>query len=82
MSWAATRQAQVRAQLIKQFREEVRPIAEQVAKDKGASVVLLTNDNVLWYDPTVDITDGVIAQIITAGDSERAVFGGPDLPDI
>ncbi|MEX2670505.1 MAG: OmpH family outer membrane protein [Phycisphaeraceae bacterium] len=65
-SAAQLRRNQVRTQLIQQFREEARPIAEKVAKASGANVVLLANDNVLWYESAADITGLVITEMRAA----------------
>lgn len=44
-----------------QLRQKIKPIAERVAKDRGASVVIETTETLMWFDPQVDITDEVIA---------------------
>lgn len=58
---ARVRLQQYRNELIIQFRTEVRPVVQTAAKQAGATVVLLANESVLWFDPVVDITDEVIA---------------------
>lgn len=61
---------QVRTKLIADFRSEVRPVASQVAKDKGLSVVLTKNDSVLFtHDDAIDITDEVAKQLKASGSS-------------
>lgn len=60
---AELRRDEVRKELIQQFREEARPVAERVAKERGANVVLLANDNVLWYEAAADITGAVITEM-------------------
>ena len=65
---AAQQQAQAQAQqfetnLVMSFREKVKPIVEQVALARGAKVVMLTDVTMLWYLPSVDITDEVIAKL-------------------
>ena len=62
----AQQQAQAQAnafeqQLVTDFRAEIRPLAEQIARDKGLSVVLAADAYLFWFDPAVDITDEVIA---------------------
>jgi hypothetical protein len=62
----AKREAQVkleqyRQSLVAQFRNEVRPWAQQVAADKGLSVVIPKNEGfLLSVDPGVDITADAI----------------------
>ena len=51
---------QYRAQLAKDFRERVKPIARQVATEMGLSIILTKNDSVVFdYDMTVDISNTV-----------------------
>ncbi len=53
------------AQLAQHFRGEVRPIAREVAREKGLSVVVTKNDSVLLdYDTAVDITEAVIERVL------------------
>ncbi len=60
---AQLRQQQLRNELIVQFRNEIRPMAEKAARSQGASAVFVAADNVvLWFDPSLDITDEVIAE--------------------
>jgi Skp family chaperone for outer membrane proteins len=50
--------------LINSFREEVRPIAQAVAVDKGLSTVVSKNDSVvLAFQPDVDITEKVVEKM-------------------
>jgi len=46
--------------LVLEFREQIQPFAEKIARSRGAKVVLLADQSVFWLDPTVDITGGVI----------------------
>jgi Skp family chaperone for outer membrane proteins len=51
---------QHRLQLIVSYRKEVKPVAREVAKERGLSVVLTKNDNLLFvHEDAVDITDEV-----------------------
>ena len=51
-------------QLLSDFRDELRPIAAEIARDRGAAVVLIANLTVvLSVDTTVDITKEVIAKL-------------------
>jgi len=54
---AQSRLSQYQQQLVAQFRDEVRPIAQQVAQQKGLSVVIPRNEGLLLsVDPGADIT--------------------------
>jgi Skp family chaperone for outer membrane proteins len=54
--------------LVRQFREEVKPVAQKVAAKKGMNVVFMRSDIVvLSADTAVDITDDVVADMITSG---------------
>lgn len=62
----AQMQAQSQASLMEQelitaFRDRLAPLAEEIAKANGASVVLASDSYLFWFDPAVDITDEVIA---------------------
>ena len=62
----AQMQAQSQASLMEQelvtgFRDKLTPLAEEIAKAKGASAVLAADSYLFWFDPTIDITDEVIA---------------------
>jgi Skp family chaperone for outer membrane proteins len=57
---------QMELNLVLEFRELVEPFAEKIARSRGASVVLLTDQSVFWLDPTVDITGEVIAGLRAA----------------
>ncbi len=53
-----------RSELILQFRGQVSPIAEEIASQRGLSLVVPKNDGWLLYvDETVDITDEVAAKL-------------------
>lgn len=57
---------QHRVQLIARFREEVKPVAREVAAEKGLSVVVTKNDTVVFaYPSEVDITDAVAAKMLS-----------------
>ncbi len=57
--------SQHRTALIAQFRDEVRPIAREVARQQGLSIIVTKNDGVVFdYDSGVDITDAVVQQML------------------
>jgi len=73
----ATQKAQqYRAALILQLRNNVKPIAEEIASKRGAKVVLSSNNSMIWFDPEIDITDEVIAAI-----RATPATGKPKTPD-
>lgn len=54
--------------LVNEFRAELKPIAKQVAAERGCKVVLnLTDQVLLTFDESVDITEQVIARLHAAG---------------
>jgi Skp family chaperone for outer membrane proteins len=59
--------ARLRAGLVSQFREEVRPSAERIGKSRGFAIVLIHHDAVLSYQPDSDITLDVIEELKASG---------------
>ncbi len=62
----AQAQAQTQAnrfeqQLIEEFRNELQPLVETIAHEKGIQNVLTSDAYIFWFDPESDITDEVIA---------------------
>lgn len=56
-----------RAQLISQFREEIKPAVRRVAQSRGLSVIVTKNDSVLYdFSPSVDITEAVVTELLAA----------------
>jgi len=49
--------------LLMEWRQKLQPIAQAIANDKGASIVLVSSPSLIWFDATVDITDEVIAKL-------------------
>jgi len=58
---AQNQAAQVEQQLVAEFRDAISPLAEEIAKSKGASAVMAVDAYMFWFDPAIDITDEVIA---------------------
>ena len=61
----AQQQAQQQASMIEttlvtEFRDKVEPIAEKIARERGATAVLAADAYMYWSDPTIDITAEVI----------------------
>lgn len=64
-----------RLRLIQQFRDEVKPVAQEVAAELGLHVVVTKNDSVVYsFDPHADITDRVVARM------RSAIPARPDAP--
>ena len=56
---ARQKAAQFQNQLAMNFRNEIRPVAAEIARAQGASAIALAN-TLMWFDPTLDITGAVI----------------------
>ncbi len=68
--------ARYRARVVASFREEVRPYAMELARERGAQAVLASGTQLVWFDAGVDITDEVIAAMRAAGlEGEPAAAG-------
>ena len=60
---AQQKATQFQLELVNEFRRQLTPVAEKVAASRGADVVVILDDSVLWFDSGVDITDEVIADL-------------------
>jgi len=60
---ASQKSQQYKAALIQQLRQNVKPIAEGIAKKRGADIVIAANSSTIWFNPGVDITDEIIAEM-------------------
>jgi Skp family chaperone for outer membrane proteins len=72
-----------RQKLIQRFREEVVPVAQEVAGQRGLGVVLTKNDTVLLaFDDAHDITSAVVARLRTRRTvaTEAAATSSPSSP--
>lgn len=45
------------------YRQAVQPIVAEIARSRGAAVVLVADATMLWFDPATDITAEVIAEL-------------------
>jgi len=52
--------SKIEAQLVEAFRKKVDPLAEKIAREKGAKVLLAADSYLFWHDPAIDITDQVV----------------------
>jgi Skp family chaperone for outer membrane proteins len=75
---AQQRQAQVSGALGNQFRDEIKPIAEKIAADVGASVAVMNTNNLLWYSTEADITGMVIDQLRAKANSSASTTESTD----
>jgi Skp family chaperone for outer membrane proteins len=57
--------AQYRQSLLSDFNAEIRSAAAKIARERGATSVLIIGDTVLWFDPSADITADVIEKLRT-----------------
>jgi len=60
---ASQKSQQYQAALIQQLRQNVQPIAEKIARAQGANIVLTSNNSMIWFNPVIDITDEIIAEM-------------------
>jgi len=60
---AAQRSQQYQTALIQQLRKNVQPIAENIARTRNADIVLTSNNSMIWFNPVIDITDEIIAEM-------------------
>lgn len=49
------------AQLVEDFRQDLLPLAQKIAAERGLSLILSQDVFVFWVDDSVDITDAVVA---------------------
>jgi Skp family chaperone for outer membrane proteins len=57
------RQQTILADLRRQFRDEIRPALNEIARERGITIVLTTGEGVLTYDPSLDLTDAAIERL-------------------
>ena len=72
---------QFEAGVVLQYRESLQPIVREIAAAHGASVVRVTDTALLWFDPKVDITAEVIAEV-RARSSSVAADSDPVVPAV
>lgn len=71
--------ANKRTDLVVGFREEIRPTALRVASDRGLTTILVKSDIVvLANDPSVDITDAVVADLVGKTKSPSSPSATPE----
>ena len=60
---ASQKSQQYRAALIQQLRKNIQPIAEKIARERGADIVSISSNSMIWFNPELDITDEIIAVV-------------------
>jgi Skp family chaperone for outer membrane proteins len=54
---------QYQLKLVAGYRDLVEPVAREVARSLDAELIVVAGADVLWFDPAIDITDEVIAEL-------------------
>ncbi|MEI6493741.1 MAG: OmpH family outer membrane protein [Verrucomicrobiota bacterium] len=68
-----------RGALIGRFREEIKPVALNIATSKGLGIVQIRNDiTILANDPGLDITDEVVAEVSRAASASSSPAPSPN----
>lgn len=62
--------------LVTEFRNTVQPISAKIAAARGASVILIFDPMMLWFEPSLDITD----EVIDAIRDQNVEFSSTDIP--
>jgi len=60
--------------LLREFREQVRPIIKQVAKEKNLLLIEIKSANTIYINSKIDISDDVIAKVLrlqSKGDNSK-----------
>lgn len=60
---AQQKSTQLRSDLITAFRDEIKVVAEAMAKEQGIKMVKIISADVLWSDPTANISDAVVTKM-------------------
>ena len=70
------------ARVIQHFRNEIKPVAREVATEKGLSIIVTKNDSVIFdYDRAVDITDEVVRRMLAQNSNPSATAQTPPAAD-
>ncbi len=74
---AKQKSQQYRIKLVQDFKDDVKPLAKQIAQNRDASIVHFIDASSLWHSESVDITDAVIAMMpVSAVAAEPVVEQG------
>ncbi len=64
-----------RTQLIRDFRNKIKPVASKVAGERGLSIIIMKNEDLVFdYETSVDITDTVIERMRAESPPSRAII--------
>lgn len=63
MGLAEQRAREYQLGLVREFREQLRPVVEKIAKEHGAKTVISATQDAVWFAPEVDLTSEVIAKL-------------------
>ncbi len=69
---------QFRSKLLLEFREEVLMAAKDIAKNRQVLSVQIANNDLLWYDPSIDITGDVIKLMRASEQKAKPAKTEPD----
>lgn len=72
---ARTKADQYRKSLLEEYNAELHAVAMEIARERGATSVVTQAGNLLWHDPSVDITGEVITRL-RASESLRPASSG------
>jgi Skp family chaperone for outer membrane proteins len=72
---ARTKADEYRKGLLEAFNQELHAVAMDIARERGATSVVTQAGNLLWHDPSIDITGEVIARL-RASESLRPASSG------
>jgi len=72
---------QLEINMVMEFRDQIRPVAEEIARSRNANLIVLADQSVFWLDPAIDMTGDVISALRAEGtfpdDGATAV---PEMP--
>jgi Skp family chaperone for outer membrane proteins len=74
---AKQKSQQYRMKLIQDFKDEVKPLAQQIARNRDASIVRIIDASSLWHSESVDITDAVITILSAAAEPVEQGIDNP-----
>lgn len=63
----------VRNKQVLNFRQKIKPVAARIGQERGAKVVSVANEDVIWFDGSADITGDVIAALRSDAAEQAAV---------
>ncbi len=68
--------------MVMEFREQIKPVAEKIAQSRNASLIVLADQSVFWLDPAIDMTGDVISALRAEGTfADAGATPAPEVPD-